>query len=273
MPLALLLASGLAAQSSEPGLDPELIVHFPLASATLSTADEAALRALCDRADIARVTGVTLKGHTDLRGGLGYNEALSERRAEAVRAVLAGSCLKDRSVTLDWSGELEPLATGDDELDHAANRRVEVVLTVNDAIAVPQRHAKVEPLMPMADKTRQTFTCDPSEAIAFTAGDGVKVRIPQGAIVDANGMTVTGPVDISYRSLRRALRDHRQRIPMHMNTPEGVGHFETAGMYELYASQNGRPLSLKPGARIGAGTSRRRAIAGRIRDVRAEQRG
>ena len=147
LPLALLLTSGLAAQET-------LVVHFPLASAELAATDEAALRALCDRADIARVTGITLKGHTDVRGGIGYNEALSERRAEAVREVLRTGCLREVDMNSAWSGEMEPLSDALTEDAHASNRRVEVHLEFANAerdTRSTHRHPRITPLMPMAD--------------------------------------------------------------------------------------------------------------------------
>ncbi len=39
-------------------------------------------------------------------------------------------------------------------------------------------------------------------------------------------------------------------VPMHIGTGEEAGHFETAGMYELYASKDGLPLQLASEQRI-----------------------
>ena len=244
--LALLVATGLAAQQSE-----DLTVHFPLASAQLNSADEAALRALCDRADIARVTGITLRGHTDVRGSLAYNEALSERRAEAVRAALGSTCLRDATVVIDWSGETEPIALGESENEHASNRRVEVELLFGDAQreldALLRTRRTITPLMPQADVRAQRFTVDPSRPIEFVASDGVRVRIAANAIVSNDGCTVQGPVEISYRSFNNAWESIASGIPMHVGTGVDAGHMESMGMYEVYAAQRGQQLSLRDG--------------------------
>jgi peptidoglycan-associated lipoprotein len=69
-----------------------------------------------------------VEGHCDERGTEGYNLALGERRALAVREYLirlgVGS---DRIYTLSW-GESRPAAEGHRESDWAKNRRGEFIL-------------------------------------------------------------------------------------------------------------------------------------------------
>lgn len=257
LPLALLLTPGLAAQET-------LVVHFPLASAELAASDEAALRALCDRADIARVTGITLKGHTDVRGGIDYNEALSARRAEAVVEVLRKSCLRGVEMNSAWSGEMEPLSDALTEDAHAGNRRVEVHLEFDNDRAHDRlqayHHPKVAPLMPMAAVPIQLFTVDPSAPIEFIASDGVRVRLNANAIVDDEGNAVRGPVEISYRSFNSSWDAIASGVPMHVGQGPDAGHMESLGMFEVYASQGGRQLKLRDGEAISltpAGTLQR----------------
>jgi outer membrane protein OmpA-like peptidoglycan-associated protein len=79
--------------------------------------------AMCLKARGAKA--VVLKGYADARGEEGYNEALSRRRAEAVKAALA-----DKGLTVDVSvqgeGESDPVLMGSSEHDYAYNRRVEL---------------------------------------------------------------------------------------------------------------------------------------------------
>lgn len=247
--LALVLATGLAAQRTE-----TLSVHFPLASAEIGATEEAALRALCDRADLDDLKRITLIGHTDTRGSLSYNKELSRRRTEAVKAVLASTCLKDIAVDTEWEGELEPIELGDEEHAHATNRRVEIELGFGDAHAefmeLLHQHARVKPLMPAADQPRERFTVDPSQPIEFVASDGVRVRIAANAIVDELGNTVSGPVDITYRSFNDAWAMIASGIPMHVGLGDDAGHMESMGMYEIYASQQAEQLSLREGESI-----------------------
>lgn len=247
LPLALLLTSGLAAQET-------LVVHFPIASAELGAKDEAALRALCDRTDIARVIGITLKGHTDVRGGISYNEALSARRVEAVREVLRTSCLRDVEMNSAWSGEMEPLSEALTEDAHAGNRRVEVHLEFdNDRVHGTRqtfRHPKLVPLMPLADVPVQLFTVDPSVPIEFITSDSVRVRMSADAIVDEDGDAVRGQVEISYRSFNGGWDAIASGVPMHVGIGPDAGHMESLGMFEVYASQSGRQLQLREGEAI-----------------------
>jgi OOP family OmpA-OmpF porin len=66
-------------------------------------------------------------GHTDTQGDAAYNDRLSLRRAESVRAFLVKELqVPARRLTAVGRGEREPLYPGDTESDHALNRRVEV---------------------------------------------------------------------------------------------------------------------------------------------------
>lgn len=72
--------------------------------------------------DIRRVR---VEGHTDKRGGDDHNLDLSDRRAASVRAYLMGKGIDGERLESKGFGEQRPLAFGDSDGDHAANRRVE----------------------------------------------------------------------------------------------------------------------------------------------------
>lgn len=72
---------------------------------------------------------VVLVGHTDATGSLAANIALSEARAEAVRAYLTGRLGVDPGqVAAEGIGYLAPRAANSSDEGREANRRVEVVL-------------------------------------------------------------------------------------------------------------------------------------------------
>lgn len=80
-------------------------------------------------------TSVEITGHTDSRGAAEYNQALSERRAEAARDFLVASFgLEADVMKTEGRGEREPVANnqtaggGDDPEGRQRNRRVEVLL-------------------------------------------------------------------------------------------------------------------------------------------------
>jgi len=73
---------------------------------------------------------LSIEGHTDDRGPAPYNQALSERRAAAVRAALLARGLgKDGEARLTSSGHgaSQPIADNASEEGRAKNRRVELV--------------------------------------------------------------------------------------------------------------------------------------------------
>lgn len=74
-------------------------------------------------------TAMAIEGHTDVRGSTAANQALSERRAANVRRALIELGADAAAVTSVGFGESRPAARGSSDADHAANRRVEFVIT------------------------------------------------------------------------------------------------------------------------------------------------
>jgi hypothetical protein len=243
---ALLVAASLHAQRNA-----TLIVHFASASASIGPEDERKLKALCARLDTSSISAVKLVGHTDSRGDIMFNKLLSERRAHAVAKVLSGTCLHRVPLMVNEVGAREPAAVGCTPADHAQNRRVEVFLEFEDTSEgwgyTILRHPKVDPLMPEAEPQHEFFQVDPSLPIELVASDGVRIRIAAGAIVDQQGNDINGAVEISYRSFNDPWAIIASGIPMHVGDREDAGHMESLGMYEVYASQQGTPLSLREG--------------------------
>jgi outer membrane protein OmpA-like peptidoglycan-associated protein len=63
-------------------------------------------------------------GHADSTGPTEYNDGLSKRRAQNVRAALAR--LTSRPVGMTWAGELSPFTTNDTVSGRSRNRRVDL---------------------------------------------------------------------------------------------------------------------------------------------------
>ena len=90
-------------------------------------ADEIALiaRSLRDNPDSA----VLVIGHTDNVGASDYNQALSERRAGAVAAILTSNGVATPRVSTVGRGYNQPVASNDTPGGRAQNRRVEIIIT------------------------------------------------------------------------------------------------------------------------------------------------
>jgi peptidoglycan-associated lipoprotein len=103
-------------------------VFFDLDSSTLKSLDRGRLDTLAaclrDAGAPARV-----EGHADERGTTDYNLALGMRRAQAVRAYLAGAGVSAGQLSTTSYGEERPLSPGHNEAAWAQNRRAEVVPT------------------------------------------------------------------------------------------------------------------------------------------------
>ena len=69
---------------------------------------------------------IVIEGHTSSEGSTEYNQALSERRAAAVRADLVRRGLNESRLRAAGIGETRPIATNDDESGRSLNRRVEI---------------------------------------------------------------------------------------------------------------------------------------------------
>ncbi|MDQ6968140.1 MAG: OmpA family protein, partial [Mariprofundaceae bacterium] len=73
---------------------------------------------------------VRVEGHTDSVGGNLYNQALSERRSDAVKAYLMAKLEQPRAVESIGFGEEKPIANNETLQGRESNRRIDIVLLV-----------------------------------------------------------------------------------------------------------------------------------------------
>lgn len=71
---------------------------------------------------------VVVTGHTDLTGTAAHNQALSERRADAVAGVLISSGVPARRIQAVGAGQTQPIASNGSASGRAQNRRVEITI-------------------------------------------------------------------------------------------------------------------------------------------------
>jgi len=68
-----------------------------------------------------------IEGHTDSVGSDDYNQHLSARRAESVKAFVVARGIAPERLRTEGRGESEPAAANEDGAGRAENRRVEIV--------------------------------------------------------------------------------------------------------------------------------------------------
>jgi outer membrane protein OmpA-like peptidoglycan-associated protein len=81
-----------------------------------------------------------IEGFTDTVGSEGYNQTLSEARADAVRQALVARGIDASRITTHGYGEQYPVASNATDAGRQLNRRVEIVLA-NDNGSVPPRQS------------------------------------------------------------------------------------------------------------------------------------
>ncbi len=80
---------------------------------------------------VGKVKGINLEvviavGHTDSVGKDAYNQKLSVKRAEAVKAYLVSKGIEKNRVYTEGKGESQPVADNKTGAGRAKNRRVEI---------------------------------------------------------------------------------------------------------------------------------------------------
>jgi OOP family OmpA-OmpF porin len=106
-----------------------LEVNFDSDKSNIRPDDKAKLQQAVDFVKKYPNSKVRLEGHTDSINSEAYNQALSERRAEAVKGYLVkeGAC-EQANVSAVGYGETKPIASNKTKEGRAKNRRVEILI-------------------------------------------------------------------------------------------------------------------------------------------------
>lgn len=107
-------------------------VLFGFDESTLSADAKTSLDKLVKVLDSYNETDIEIQGHTDSKGSLAYNQALSERRATAVSGYLKGQGTSDSRLTIKGFGETIPKYENSTADGRTENRRVEFLITANE---------------------------------------------------------------------------------------------------------------------------------------------
>lgn len=103
-------------------------ILFPVDSATVQPGIMNDLYTVADSLNRYPDSQVQVIGHTDNTGAAAYNQALSERRARSVAAVLRDDGVDPGRLSAYGRGESQPVASNLTVAGKAQNRRVEIVI-------------------------------------------------------------------------------------------------------------------------------------------------
>lgn len=110
-------------------------LNFRSGSAVIPTQTYGLLDNAIKSIEIFPKRSVRIEGHTDFMGGNKYNQALSERRANAVKEYLQQN-MGEFSNTLDavGHGEEKPIANNETAAGRTKNRRIDIILVAPPAM-------------------------------------------------------------------------------------------------------------------------------------------
>ena len=100
--------------------------YFDFDKSTLKAEGKAKLDELAGKLGMVNVETIVATGHTDSVGADAYNQSLSVRRANAVKAYLVSKGVAAERVLVEGKGETQPVASNATKDGRAQNRRVVV---------------------------------------------------------------------------------------------------------------------------------------------------
>ena len=101
-------------------------ITFPVDSSTIQPQFQSTLNQVAQTLATYNQTYIDVLGHTDSTGSDAYNQALSERRAQAVANYLSSRGVASARMGVRGFGESAPIASNATEAGRAQNRRVEI---------------------------------------------------------------------------------------------------------------------------------------------------
>lgn len=106
-------------------------VHFPYDAFTLDDQAKNTLKANANILKDKSSVKVQIEGHCDQRGGIQYNIALGEKRANAVKRYLNSLGVPNNRMSVISFGKEKPVDRGENEDAYTKNRRANFVITSN----------------------------------------------------------------------------------------------------------------------------------------------
>lgn len=122
----------------------------------------------------------------------------------------------------------------------------EVVQITENNIAAPF----VTPPIEGVNVPFSSYEVSGSKKQTITHSSGTIIKIPKNAFVTEAGNLVKGKVEIKYREFKNVAEIIASGIPMTYEQNGEEMHFESAGMIEILAYQDGKPVFMNPEKKI-----------------------
>ncbi|MGL5890402.1 MAG: hypothetical protein ACRC3B_10985 [Bacteroidia bacterium] len=110
--------------------------------------------------------------------------------------------------------------------------------------------AFVQPPIKNLNTENTSFIVNTFSDTLLLSDKGSEIIIPKSSFVYAGGKPATGKVELRYREFHKPVEIMLSGIPMHYDSAGYRWTLESAGMFEITAFQNGKPLELAPGKQI-----------------------
>jgi hypothetical protein len=140
------------------------VVLFPFDQSRLDAAAQATIASAAEEFKRTGSAQISVQGHTDTAGNADYNQALSEKREQAVTGELVRLGVPASAISGIAVGETQPAVPTGDNVREAQNRRVDIQIAAPPppppapAPAPPAPVAETPPPPPPPEPTRWSFS-------------------------------------------------------------------------------------------------------------------
>lgn len=187
---------------------------------------------------------IKIQAFTDDEGSNAYNQALGQRRADAVLAYFDSLGLATQNAKLNNYGEQKALADNNTIENRPKNRRVDVYI---QAVF----NENFQSLLSKLDHTQTySYTISATKSTCLLTHQGTFLMIPSQAFVNSNGRSIDeGEVTLQIQEYY-GLSD---MLMAGLSTTSNHKLLATGGMINVKALAQGQELQLAPQKEIGVG--------------------
>ncbi len=127
-------------------------IHFEFNKATIRSESFPILNDVADVLKENPKLNILIEGHTDAVGGVDYNQKLSDKRAQSVKAYLVSRGVAAGRLSTKGRGKLAPIASNETGVGRALNRRVEFLIVNPEAVkGTIEKRSYVEDITPQSE--------------------------------------------------------------------------------------------------------------------------